>query len=85
MRRPYSYKDKAKGKARNKRGTRPKKSPQPHKPNTNKMQDKAPCRECGQQLWEHPRCILCNRFMWCTNQFRNDAGDLMHSTGCQPI
>jgi hypothetical protein len=28
--------------------------------------DQAPCRICGEQLWQHPRCRVCSRFVWCT-------------------
>ena len=85
MRRPGNYKDKVKaGQRKRPRDGKPKpksKHPAPI-PRVTKMQDKAPCSVCGLQLWEHPRCIDCGRFMWCTDQLRTATGDLMHSNGC---
>lgn len=86
MRRPYSYKDKDKAKGRNRRSS-PKRHASPKSPASKtrtKIQDTAPCSECGLQVYEHPRCTVCNRFMWCTAQQRTDAGELVHSHGCQP-
>jgi hypothetical protein len=58
------------------------KSKRPHGPQPHKVQDKAPCRTCGLQLWEHPRCTECNRFVWCTDELRTASGDLIHAHGC---
>jgi hypothetical protein len=64
----------------------PKSKPQskrpPKVPKIKKVQDKAPCGVCELQLWEHPRCIDCGRFMWCTDQTRLGTGELMHAHGC---
>jgi ribosomal protein L44E len=88
MRRPGNAKDKIKaGQRKRPRNSGPKsraKGPQPTRERTKKVQDKVPCSVCGNQLWEHPRCVDCDRFMWCTDQVQTEAG-LMHSHGCPVV
>lgn len=37
--------------------------------------DTTPCTVCAAHLWQHPRCNVCNRFVWCTSA---DASGLRH-------
>ena len=48
------------------------------------MAERPVCDTCGLQLWKHRRCVVCTRFVWCTDKTTSTSG-VIHRGGCARV